>query len=477
MSSSVARNALAVVVAFVGPLLYFTITDPAAPLSPNDPPSTPTATTPEVARLQAYLQTHTAHPEPDYASAIAVLNSTIATLLPNATVSVHTFVPSKPLLLLTLTGYDRSLPTVLLNSHTDVVPAEASKWTEADPFSAALKHGAVYARGAQDMKSVGMQYIEALAQLVSSGWRNRRTIHVAFVPDEEIGGYTGMSRLVSDDHDDPTLKFAQLNVGVALDEGEPSPTDNFQVFYGERSIHWVEVSVTGPPGHGATFPNVTANQALHSILGRALALRERELQRLHLRNDVRLGDVTSINVAYISAGTESGDGYAINVIPSSAKAGFDMRIPPTVSHEEMDAEMESWLDGCCDAGTGINASFNTVHSSRSQYVTSRDPEVNPFIVAFADGMREAGIVDNLEHGIFFASADGRYLREVGVPCFGFSPIRQTPNRMHKHDEFINVSTYLEGIDIYKSIIRHLADFESHETPSPSHSDQQGHDDL
>lgn len=476
MSSSVVRNALSVVLCFVGPLLYFTIKDPAAPLSHNDPP-TRTATAPELARLQAYLQTRTDHPHPDYDSAVAVLNRTIATLLPNATVSVHAFVPSKPLLLLTLTGYDRSLSTVLLNSHTDVVPAEASHWAEAEPFSAALKHGAVFARGAQDMKSVGMQYIEALAQLVASGWRNRRTIHVTFVPDEEIGGYNGMSRLVSDNHDDPALTFAQLNVGVALDEGEPSPTDNFQIFYGERHMQWVELSVTGPPGHGATFPNVTANQALHSILGRALAMRERELHRLHSRSGVRLGDVTSINVAYISTGTKSGEEYAVNVIPSFAKAGFDIRFPPTVSQAEMDAVVESWLDGCCEAGAGINASFRIIHSTSSQYMTSRDPDVNPFIVALANGMKEVGVADNLEHGVFFASTDARFLREVGVPCFGFSPIRGTPNKMHDHDEFLNVSTYLEGIDIYKSIIRHLADFESHETLLSSHSDQQSHDDL
>lgn len=75
-----------------------------------------------------------------------------------------------------------------------------------------------------------MQYIKALAQLVYSEWHNRHTIHVTFVPDEEIGGYASMCLLVSDNDDDPALTFARFNVGVDLDEGEPRPTDNFRVF-------------------------------------------------------------------------------------------------------------------------------------------------------------------------------------------------------------------------------------------------------
>lgn len=43
---------------------------------------------------------------------------------------------------------------MLLNSHTDVVPAEAARWT-APPFAAAEFNGSIYARGVQDMKVWG----------------------------------------------------------------------------------------------------------------------------------------------------------------------------------------------------------------------------------------------------------------------------------------------------------------------------------
>lgn len=45
------------------------------------------------------------------------------------------YVKGKPVVLLTWMGKDPSLPSVLLNSHVDVVPAEKSKWKH-DPFAA-----------------------------------------------------------------------------------------------------------------------------------------------------------------------------------------------------------------------------------------------------------------------------------------------------------------------------------------------------
>jgi acetylornithine deacetylase/succinyl-diaminopimelate desuccinylase-like protein len=56
---------------------------------------------------------------------------------------------------ITVEGTDPSLPSILLNSHTDVVPVFPEKWT-VDPFEAVKRDdGYILARGAQDMKCVG----------------------------------------------------------------------------------------------------------------------------------------------------------------------------------------------------------------------------------------------------------------------------------------------------------------------------------
>lgn len=56
-----------------------------------------------------------------------------------------------------------------------------------EPFSAETDdYGNIYGRGAQDMKSVGIQYIETIRKFVDEGLEFKRTIHIAFVPGENV---------------------------------------------------------------------------------------------------------------------------------------------------------------------------------------------------------------------------------------------------------------------------------------------------
>jgi aminoacylase len=82
-------------------------------------------------------------------------------------------------------GRDESLPILLLNSHYDVVPADDKDWT-VPPFEGLRLDGRVYGRGAQDMKCVCMQYIEAIIKIRQTHptWIPERSIYLTFVPDE-----------------------------------------------------------------------------------------------------------------------------------------------------------------------------------------------------------------------------------------------------------------------------------------------------
>ena len=52
-----------------------------------------------------------------------------------------------------------------------------------EPFSAHKdEKGDIYGRGTQDMKSVGMQYLEAVDRMKKQGKAFKRTIHLSFVP-------------------------------------------------------------------------------------------------------------------------------------------------------------------------------------------------------------------------------------------------------------------------------------------------------
>ena len=55
------------------------------------------------------------------------------------------------------------------------------------------------------------------------------TLFYVFDPDEEVTGKLGMSLFVE------TSTFADLNIGLVLDEGLANPEDVYTVFYGERA--------------------------------------------------------------------------------------------------------------------------------------------------------------------------------------------------------------------------------------------------
>lgn len=119
----------------------------------------------------------------------------------------------KPVCILTWVGTQPELKSIILNSHMDVVPVFEEFWTH-KPFAADIdEEGRIFARGSQDMKCVGMQYLGALRYFRRNNVHFKRTIHVVFAPEEELGGVDGMRDFVHQD------AFKKLNAGVSLDEG------------------------------------------------------------------------------------------------------------------------------------------------------------------------------------------------------------------------------------------------------------------
>lgn len=131
---------------------------------------------------------------------------------------------AKPLVILSMIGTQPELKSIILNSHMDVVPVFQEYWTH-NPFDADLDDsGRIIARGAQDMKSVGMQYLGALRYFKRKQITFKRTIHVLFVPEEELGGDGGMADFVHQE------AFRNLNAGFSLDEGKTASSP-YQFFF------------------------------------------------------------------------------------------------------------------------------------------------------------------------------------------------------------------------------------------------------
>lgn len=156
--------------------------------------------------------------------------------------------------------------------------------------------GNIFARGSQDMKCVGMQYLEAIRNLKAQGFKPTRTIHLSYVPDEEVGGEDGAGNFIASED------FQKLNVGVNLDEGLASPAESYRVFNGERSPWWLKIKAAGAPGHGSKLYDDSAFENLLKSLDSIYKYREEQfnLVKKGLRAE---GGVTSVNVVYLKAGT------------------------------------------------------------------------------------------------------------------------------------------------------------------------------
>ena len=58
--------------------------------------------------------------------------------------------------------------------------------------------------------------------------------------------------------------------------------------------------------------------------------------------------------------------------------------------------------------------------------------------------------------IFLGGTDARYLRDRKYSALGFSPMINTPQLLHEHNEFLNETVFLKGVDIYQQLIVALA---------------------
>lgn len=221
------------------------------------------------------------------------------------TVAVHHPANDKnPVVVLTWIGSEPNLPSIILNSHMDVVPVFPDKWKHS-PFGAEMDDdGKIFARGSQDMKSVGIQYLAAIRALKRDGVQQlKRTIHITFVPDEEVGGVLGMMPFVQSN------EFKALNVGFSLDEGIASPTDEFIVFYSERSIWEIEFICNGQSGHGSLLLKGTPGEKIHYIIDKFAQFRRQESAKLSDNAELKIGDVTTVNLTMLSGGAQGKIGW------------------------------------------------------------------------------------------------------------------------------------------------------------------------
>lgn len=214
----------------------------------------------------------------------------------------------------------------------------------------------------------------------------------------------------------------------------------------------VRFNCTGTAGHGSLLLSSTAGEKILYIQQRMDEFRRAEIKRL-AENAERLtiGEVTTVNLTIVEGGVQS------NVVPPQMSLVYDIRLAIDVPLDEFEAQLRRW---CREAGGDGGADdCEMMFEMKEAFVEATDRSAaNRYWQAF-----RACVVDELglqiREMVFPAATDSRFLRAVGIPAIGFSPIVDTPVLLHDHDECLSADVYLRGIGIYAKLLERLAGLE------------------
>jgi carboxypeptidase PM20D1 len=188
--------------------------------------------------------------------------------------TLHRQLISDYTLLFTWKGTTPDLPPIVLMAHQDVVPVEEAslgEWQQ-PPFDGKIADGYLWGRGTLDIKCQLVTILEAVEDLLKTGYEPKRTIYLAFGHDEENGGNRGTRAVVE------WMQQNDIRPAVVLDEGgmileKLLPGVSVPVALvgtGEKGVVTLELSVEDTPGHSSTPKRETTI----GILARALAFVE-----------------------------------------------------------------------------------------------------------------------------------------------------------------------------------------------------------
>jgi len=423
--------------------------------------------------LSQYLQIDTTNPPGNEHQGVEFL----ADILKREGVDYKTFEasPGRSSIKAVLPGTGEKGTIILLN-HIDVVPARAAEWS-VPPFSGAIVDGYIYGRGALDMKSLGILELLALLEIKRKGLTPCRDIIFLAVADEETGGSQGAQYLLNNHPD-------EFQADLVINEGGFGLTDVladrplFMLAAAEKGICQLKLTRTGPPGHGSTPHGENALEKLVAGLNRVLT-QENPIVVTPLIAEYfkRLGTEWEFLQPYLEDGktetlvealTQSGmidvsqmsamlkntyslnclrSGNKTNVIPSEARAEFDIRLLPGTEPDGVVAGIQARL---ADENIKVEA-MKKARASESALDNQDFAIINDVhLEHFPDALTVASLL--------FGASDSRFFRAQGIPCYGVCPMlinMDELNRVHGIDERISEENMILGTRVFTDIVRRL----------------------
>ena len=370
--------------------------------------------------------------------------------------------PGRGSVLARLKGTGGSRPIILL-SHLDVVPANASEW-KVPPFSGQQRDGYVYGRGALDCKGAGAIDAMVMLLLKRHGITLKRDVIFLATADEETGGMLGAGWMVEHHFD----KFRDAEF-VLNEGGQVSVFDNgsrvYEVAVSEKTPCWLRLTTNGQPGHGSAPEKETAvtrlvhalerireyqpdvrlvpevatyYKALADLQDGALRTQYADLSNALADPDFRLKFLNNPRDAALVRNTITPTvllgSQKTNVIPPTASAELDCRLLPG---EEPARFIDAIKGVIADPAVNVDVLLN--------FPPSSSPTDTPLFAAIGSlaGRDGARVVPSVLRGF----TDSHYFRDKGITSYGFVPFDvadEEDRRVHGIDERVSTANLREG---------------------------------
>jgi acetylornithine deacetylase/succinyl-diaminopimelate desuccinylase-like protein len=374
------------------------------------------------------------------------------------------------------TGKGRPL---LLMAHSDVVPADRSQWT-VDPFSAEIRNGSIYGRGAWDDKSLLAAELAVMVEIKRRNIRLSRDVILLSESDEEEGS-TGIQWMIQHAWPKIDAEFA-LDEGGYVFETKDGPKV-FEVQTSEKVPMRIVLTARGTAGHGslprsdnpvvhlsrAVLRLSDADQPIHvapptrrylreiaklpeySWLGPLLPKLENPMTSQAAAAQVRSHDAGLDALLHTTlTATVIGGGSKGNVIPNRAEAQIDVRSLPIETRDDLLTRFRQI----------VNDSSVEIAFAPGTQMPANDPSPasTPLYKAMERAIGRIYPRDVIVPAMSRGATDGSFLRARGLPVYGV-PIftMDSPDgREHGNDEHILSKNIEDGVELLWQMVLETA---------------------
>ena len=383
------------------------------------------------------------------------------------TATIYESAPNRCNVIARIPGKNKERGGLVVHGHLDVVPADAKDWS-VDPFAAEIRDGAIWGRGAIDMKNMDAMILAVIRNWARIGFQPDRDIVLAFFADEEAGSSYG-SRFMTSQH--PEV-FQGCTEAISEVGGFSVTVTNGKRLYfveaAQKGIHWMKLTAKGRAGHGSMENNENAITAISEAVAKIgrhqwpqrytntvkvlfekiASATGRELNPTDLRPllseigpTARMISATLQNTANP---TMLEAGYKENVIPGTASAVIDGRFLPGYENE---------LNETIRAIIGPDFEIETITHDIALEVEFAGELVEAMCAAILAHDPDGIPVPYLMSG----GTDNKALSEIGIIGYGFSPL-QLPadldfmSLFHGVDERVPISGLHFGVNVLKDFL-------------------------